>query len=95
MTEATKRSRGTLLPVVSLVVSGCAIVAFPLAIPLFDLPGLLAALLGYVAFRGTRQAAPAQRRLGEIALASGATAAVIGALWLGVALVVSGTEIFG
>jgi hypothetical protein len=83
-----------LLPIVSLVVSGLAILGFPLNITLFDLPGLLAAAIGYLAFRRAKDGPPAARRLGIIALVAGLAAAAIGTLWLGVALIVSGTAIF-
>jgi hypothetical protein len=83
-----------LLPIVSLVVSGAAIIGFPLSIKLIDLPGLLAAAIGYLAYRRTKDGPQPQRRLGAAALVAGLAAAAIGAVWLGVALVVSGTAIF-
>jgi len=82
------------LPIVSLVLSGAAIVGFPLSITLFDLPGLLAAAIGYLAYRRTKDGPQPSRRLGVIALVTGLAAAAFGAAWLGVALVVSGTAIF-
>ena len=82
------------LPIASLVLSGAAIVGFPLNITLFDLPGLLAAAIGYLAYRRTKHGSQKAQRLGVIALVAGLAAAAIGTLWLGVALVVSGTAIF-
>jgi hypothetical protein len=80
-------------PIVSFVISGAVIVASCVA-PLAALAGgPVSALVGYLAYRRTRTSAREHAR-GSVALAVGLFPLVAGALWFGVALVVSGPAVF-
>jgi hypothetical protein len=82
------------LPVVALWLAAATIVTTPFLQVLSIVPGLASLVLGVLAYRRTRTAAPAVQTRGGQALAAGILALLAGLGILAIALIVSGTAIF-
>ncbi|GAB1641336.1 hypothetical protein [Krasilnikovia sp. MM14-A1259] len=88
------RSAATRLPRFTLWVAGATVLTAPLLLLWSFVPGTLSLVLGVLAYRSTRHAAPRDATRGSMALAAGVVAFLAGLAILGIAFIVSGTAIF-